>query len=374
MAVLTAASVAPAQPASAQATRPQWEGVPPVRLSEGGVLRLHTADEPDVLVRVMTTGLSHPWSLAFLPNGDLLVTEREGRLRIIRDGVLDPTPVAGVPEVSAAGAFTGLLEVALHPRFAENRRLYLTYRTPGESRVALAHAHFDGTALHDFSVVWEAPGTAFRTSSGSRILFAPDGTLFMPVGGAPDASTTALRAQDPADPAGKILRLHDDGTPPADNPFVGRSGHLPEIYSLGHRNPMGLAFHPVTGELWAAEHAAQGGDEVNVIRPGRNYGWPVVSYGRDYDGPLISERPWHEGMEQPVIVWLPSIAPSGRIFYTGDRFPGWTGDLFDGATAANSRHTTGTRRAHLRPHGRGRGSAAANRARGVTQGRSGPPA
>ena len=166
--MLTAASVAPAQPASAQATRPQWDGVPPVRLSEGRVLRLHTADEPDVVVRVMTTGLSHPWSLAFLPNGDQLVTEREGRLRIIRDGVLDPTPVAGVPGVSAAGAFTGLLEVALHPRFAENRRLYLTYRTPGESRVALAHARFDGTALHDFSVVWEAPGTAFTTSSGNR--------------------------------------------------------------------------------------------------------------------------------------------------------------------------------------------------------------
>jgi glucose/arabinose dehydrogenase len=328
------------RPADAQTTRAQWEGVPSVRLPEDPYL-LHTADEPNILVRVLTTGLSHPWSLAFLPNGDMLVTEREGRLRIIRDGVLDPTPVAGVPDVSLEGQFTGLLEVALHPRYAENRLIYLTYRTASESRVALARARYDGTALRDLRILYEAGGEPFATSSGSRLLFAPDGTLFMPLGGTPNAGSSGLRAQDPSDPAGKILRLRDDGTAPADNPFVGRPGYLPEIYSLGHRNPMGLAFHPVTGELWAAEHAPQGGDEVNVVLPGRNYGWPVVSFGREYSGARIAERPWIEGMEHPTIVWLPSIAPSGMIFYTGDRFPGWRGSLFVGSLMVGRIERTG---------------------------------
>lgn len=328
---LVGTGLALAHSVSAQATRPQWDGVPPVRMSEGLHL-LHTADEPNILVRVLTTELSHPWSMAFLPNGDMLVTERPGRLRIIRDGVLDPMPVGGVPEVSRAGQFTGLLEVALHPGFSENRQIYLTYRPEGEeSRVALARARFDGTTLQDFRVIFESTGPPFTTSSGSRILFAPDGTLFMPVGGTPNATSSGLRAQDPNDHSGKILRLRDDGTAPSDNPFVGRAGYLPEIYSMGHRNPMGIAFHPETGELWAAEHGAQGGDEVNVVLPGRNYGWPVVSFGREYSGTRISERWWHEGMELPTIVWLPSIAPSGMMFYTGDRFPAWTGDLFVGA-------------------------------------------
>jgi glucose/arabinose dehydrogenase len=340
LAALPIASLSLAQAGSAQAAPPQWEGVPPERLVEG-VRVIHTADEPNVRLRVLATGLVRPWSLAFLPDGDMLVTELDGRLRRIRDGVLDATPVAGVPAVSRAGRFTGLLEVALHPRFADNRFVYLTYRTAEESRVALARARFDGTALRDLRVIWQAPGGPFTTSSGSRLLFAPDGTLFLPMGGAPDASTTGLRAQDPADPAGKILRLRDDGTVPADNPFAGRAGFLPELYSLGHRNAMGLAFHPVTGELWAAEHAAQGGDEVNVIRPGRNYGWPLVSYGREYSGPLVSQKPWQEGMEPPTVVWLPSIAPSGMIFYTGDRFPGWQGDLFVGALMVGRVERTG---------------------------------
>lgn len=327
-------------PASAQEPRPQWDGVPPVRLQEG-VRTLHTADEPSVRVRVLTTGLARPWSLAFLPGGEMLVTELDGRLRILRDGVLDPAPIAGVPPVSRAGRFAGLLEVALHPRFADNRLIYLTYREAAESRVTLARARLDGMTLGDLQIVWQAGGAPFTTSSGSRLLFAPDGTLFMPMGGTPNATTTGLRAQDPADPAGKILRLRDDGTAPPDNPFAGRAGHLPELYSLGHRNVMGLAFHPTTGELWAAEHAAQGGDEVNVVRPGGNYGWPLVSYGREYSGPLISRRPWREGMEQPVIVWMPSIAPSGMIFYTGDRFPGWKGNLFVGALMVGRIERTG---------------------------------
>lgn len=329
-----------ASSASAQA-RPQWEGVPPVRLTEGTML-LHTADEPNITVRVMATGLEHPWSMAFLPDGNLLVTERPGRLRIVRDGRLDPTPIAGVPAVSDAGQFTGLLEVALHPRFAENRWVYVTYRTADEqSRVALARARFDGRSLQDLEVLYESKGTPFTTSSGARILFAPDGTLFLPIGGTPNATSSGLRAQDPMDPSGKILRLRDDGTVPDDNPFVARPGTLPEIYSMGHRNPMGLAFHPVTGELWEVEHAAQGGDEANIVLAGRNYGWPVVSFGREYSGQRISERWWQEGMELPAVVWLPSVAPSGMIFYTGDRFPGWIGNLFVGAMMVGRVERTG---------------------------------
>ena len=327
-------------PALAQTPRPQWDGVAPVTLP-AGPLSLHTAEEPEILVRVLARGLAHPWSLAFLPGDDILVTERDGRLRVIRGGVLDPTPVAGVPEVSREGQFTGLLEVATHPRFADTGLIYLTYRSADSSRVALARARFDGSALHDLKVVFEAIGAPFATSSGSRLLFAPDGTLFMPVGGTPNSGTSGQRAQDPGDHAGKILRLRDDGTAPSDNPFVGRSGYLPEIYSLGHRNPMGLAFHPVTGELWAAEHAPQGGDEVNIVLPGRNYGWPVVSYGREYSGQRVSGRPWREGMEQPVIVWLPSVGPSGMIFYTGDRFPGWHGNLFVGSLMVGRIERTG---------------------------------
>jgi glucose/arabinose dehydrogenase len=339
-AVVVGAATGTGRLAADQAPAPQWDGVAPARLHEG-VQTLHTAEVPDILVRVLATGLAHPWSLAFLPNGDMLVTEREGRLRIVRKGVLDATPIAGVPPVSTQGQFAGLLEVALHPRFADNQLIYLSYRTPPESRVALARARFDGDSLHDLRVVWQAEATPFTTSSGSRILFAPDGKLFLPMGGAPTAGTTGTRAQDPADPAGKILRLMDDGTVPSDNPFVGRPGHLPEIFSLGHRNPMGLAIHPETGELWAAEHGPQGGDEVNVIRPGANYGWPLVSYGRDYAGPRVTERPWQEGMELPAIVWLPSVSPSGMIFYTGDRFPAWRGNLFVGALMVGRIERTG---------------------------------
>lgn len=326
--------------ATGQAAPTQWDGVPQVQLT-ADVYRLHSAEEADLLVRVLARNLSHPWSLAFLPEGDILITERDGRLRVFRDGALDPSPVAGVPSVSTAGTFAGLLEVALHPRFAENRWVYLTYRTVPESRVALARARFDGSALHGLQVLWESTGTPFTTSSGSRILFAPDGTLFMPVGGAPDAPTSGMRAQDPADPAGKILRFRDDGTPPPDNPFTGRPGHLPELYSMGHRNATGLAFHPRTGELWAAEYGPQGADEVNVVRPGRNYGWPLVSYGRAYTGPRVTEQWWRDGMELPAIVWLPSISPAGMTFYTGDRFPAWRGNLFVAALMVGRIERTG---------------------------------
>jgi aldose sugar dehydrogenase len=329
----------PSSPA-AQGAPAQWDGVPPIRLTQD-LYRLQTAEEPEIIVRVLARGLANPWSLAFLPDGDMLITERAGRLRIIRKGVLDPNPIGGVPPVSTAGTFTGLLEVALHPRFSENRLLYLTYRTVEDARVALARARFDGVALHDLEVLWESAGAPFTTSSGSRILFAPDGTLFMPVGGAPNADSNGIRAQDPADPAGKILRLRDDGTPPPDNPFAGRAGHLPEVYSLGHRNATGLAFHPRTGQLWAAEYGPQGADEVNIILPGRNYGWPLVSYGRAYTGERVADQWWREGMEVPEIVWLPSISPAALAFYTGDRFLAWRGNLFVAALMVGRIERTG---------------------------------
>ncbi|MDX1567897.1 MAG: PQQ-dependent sugar dehydrogenase [Longimicrobiales bacterium] len=329
--------------AAARAQRPnvQWDGVPPPVLPDEQIL--HTAHEPNIRVRVLVRGLSHPWSLAFLPNGDMLVTERDGRLRVIRDGVLDPEPVSGVPEVFTDGAYAGLMEVVLHPNFEDNGWIYLTYITADEGNtVALARARFDGSALHDLREIFRAAPDGIRTS-GSRLLFAPDETLFMPVGGAFDyqGAGNGLRAQDPALHAGKILRLRDDGTVPDDNPFVDQPEYRPEIYSLGHRNPMGLAFHPETGELWAVEHAPQGGDEVNVIRPGKNYGWPVVSYGRLYSGVRVSDRPWQEGMEQPLVVWLPSVATSGMTFYTGDAFPAWRGNLFVGSLMEGRIRRTG---------------------------------
>jgi glucose/arabinose dehydrogenase len=318
--------------ASAQQQAPGfslWGGVSRVPLPDEPLL-LHTAEQPDIRVTVVTAELDNPWSLAFLPDGTMLVTEREGRLRVIRDGELDPDPVSGVPPVYTDALLSGLMEIALHPRFEENRLTYLTYSQAGEDgTIALARARFDGRALHDLSEVFvvESPGH----TAGARLVFESDSTLFLTMGGAFNATTSGLRAQDPNDHMGKILRLRDDGGVPLDNPFVGRVAHKPEVYSLGHRNPMGITIHPQTGAVWAHEHSTQGGDEVNVILPGRNYGWPIVSYGREYSGARVSEQPWRQEMEQPVVVWLPSVAPSGMTFYTGDRFPAWRGNLFVGS-------------------------------------------
>ena len=326
----TLALLAPPAP-DAQEPEPQpfaAQGIPAVPLPDAPLV-YDTAAGERIRVSVVTTGLTYPWGLAFLPDGGVLVTERLGTLRQIRDGVLDPTPIAGVPEVHTEAPLTGLMDVAAHPRFAENRFVYLTYSKPTEngSTVALARGRFEGEALSEVRDVFVAD--AEMNGGASRLAFAPDGTLYMTVGGA----FGGLRplAQDPASHVGKVLRLLDDGTAPGDNPFAGREGHRPEVFSLGHRNPMGLAIHPETGEVWASEHAPMGGDEVNRILPGRNYGWPEVSYSREYYGPRVSERPWQEHMEQPEIVWIPSIAPSGLVFYSGDRFPAWRGDLFAGS-------------------------------------------
>jgi glucose/arabinose dehydrogenase len=281
----------------------------------------------------VVTGLDSPWSMAFLPNGDILVTERPGRLRIIRDGVLQEAPVSGVPEVLDR-THGGLLHVALHPDFETNNWVYFTYAKPGElgGTTAAARAHFDGTRLTDLEDVFVAD--AWQTAGlnyGSRLAFDARGMLYVSVGDR--GPNTEPLAQDLGNHNGTVVRLYDDGRIPDDNPFAGQAGARPEIYSYGHRNPQGMAVHPVTGEVWASEHGPMGGDEVNVVQAGANFGWPEVSYGKTYSGDIISASPVREGMAAPRYFWVPSIGISGLLFYTGDRFPEWRDHLF--VTAMN---------------------------------------
>jgi glucose/arabinose dehydrogenase len=283
-----------------------------------------------IKVAVVARGLAHPWSMEFLPDGAMLVTERGGNLRIIRDGVLDPRPIPGVPAVHAV-RLSGLMEILLHPDFENNQLVYLTYTKhindePLEVATTLARGRFNGEALVDVQDILVADSWAGNGGSGSKIVFGPDGKLYMSTG-----ASNGNAAQEGANLRGKVLRLNDDGTPAADNPFVGKPGFRPEVYSMGHRNILGLVFHPVTGELWSTEMGPNGGDEVNIIKPGANYGWPVVSFGRDYSGPFISPVPWKEGMEMPVSTFIPGISPSGLAFYTGTDFPTWTTSAFIGA-------------------------------------------
>jgi glucose/arabinose dehydrogenase len=265
---------------------------------------------------------------------------------VIRDGVLDPEPIAGLPQVLAGGT-SGLMDITLHPDFATNRLVYFTYIKSGKrpdgssgywATTVLGRGRLDGKALTEVRDVFAAePYGTLGGGDGSRVVFAPDGTLFF-------ASSHRREPQGPQDPSkhfGKILRLNDDGTIPQDNPFVGRAGYRPEIYSIGHRTILGLTLHPQTGALWETENGPQGGDEVNVILPGKNYGWPVVSYGREYDGSRIGERPWQEAMEPPVVFWVPSITTSGMAFYSGDRFPAWKGNLFVGSMTVGRIPRTG---------------------------------
>ncbi|HEU4692066.1 MAG TPA: PQQ-dependent sugar dehydrogenase, partial [Vicinamibacterales bacterium] len=288
----------------------------------------------------VVTGLSHPWSLAFLPDGNMLVTERDGRLRIIRNGVLDPTPIPGTPKVFAR-VLGGLLDVALHPRFAENRFVYLSYSKQREDNLtatALARGVFDGTSLKDVKDIFVANSwSKSLTNFGGRIAFDREGLLYLTVGERQEQD----RAQKPDDHGGKVLRLRDDGTAPPDNPFVGKPGYLPEIYSLGHRSPQGLAMNPATGAIWENEHGPLGGDELNIILPGKNYGWPLVTFGTDYDGTKVSDATWRADLEAPYVYWVPSIAVSGLTFYTGDRFPTWKGNVFVGSMFAGRTRGTG---------------------------------
>lgn len=321
----------------------QPAGLPPLPLPDGPRV-FDTAEQGRVRLVVVTRGLSHPWGLTFLPDGGILVTERAGRLRLIRDGVLDPQAISGVPEVRARG-LAGLMDVAIHPGFAENQLVYLTYSKPGADgvRVALARGRLAGAALVDVADIFVSDPVGGGGTAASRVVFGTDGALFVTVGGAfrYGAVDVGGRAQDPADTIGKLLRLRDDGSVPNDNPFVGRDGHRPEIFSLGHRNQLGLTVHPDTGRLWAHENGPLGGDEVNLIRAGGNYGWPVVSYSRDYSGGRVAVRTWQEGMEPAEIVWLPAIAPSGMVFYDGDRFPNWRGNLFVGSLRIGGVRNTG---------------------------------
>lgn len=302
-------------------------GLPVPPLGAGPFI-IDTAEIPKVRVSVMTRGLSHPWAIAFLPDGNMLVTERPGRLRLIRQGVLDPTPIGGVPQVRTDGN-GGLMDVALHPRFSENKLVYLTYTKPvegGRGTPALARGRLEGHTLVDVKdlVVPEA----FEGNSGlnGRVAFGRDGMVYMSTGG-----NIGKVSQDPGSLRGKILRLRDDGSVPPDNPFAGRSGYRPEIFTLGHRNTLALMVHPTTGALWNNENGPNGGDEINIIQGGRNYGWPIVSFGRDYPGPRISEHPTREDLESPLVVWLPAIAAAGMTIYTGDRFPEWKGNVFVGS-------------------------------------------
>jgi glucose/arabinose dehydrogenase len=287
--------------------------------------------EHDFRVVVLTRGLEHPWGLAFLPDGRLLVTERPGRLRLVAaDGTLDPRPVEGLPPIAAQGQ-GGLLDVALHPQFAENGLVYLSYAARGTGGIGTeaARGRLVDHRLEDVKVLFrQQPKSGGGRHFGSRLVFDRQGQLYITLG---DRGEMA-RAQKLDDLAGKIVRLTADGQIPPDNPFANQAGARPEIYSLGNRNVQGAALHPVTGELWTHEHGPQGGDEVNVIRAGRNYGWPVITYGVEYViGTKIGEGTQKPGMEQPLHIWVPSIAPSGLAFYQGDRFPGWRGDLFVGA-------------------------------------------
>jgi glucose/arabinose dehydrogenase len=290
----------------------------------------------DYRVVTVADGMAQPWSIAFLPGGDALITERPGRLRILRQGKLVPQPVDGVPKVlhSSQG---GLLEVMPHPNFASNRMLYLTYAKPGnteaESRTALIRGRFENDRLVDVKELFEAVSRGRGHYSG-KIAFDKNGYLFLSLGDRqvpPEGNLEAHPAQDLTNHHGKIIRLHDDGRVPTDNPFVNRAGARPEIWSYGHRNVQGLAFHPETGELWADEHGPQGGDELNRIEPGKNYGWPVIGYGVNYTTGLAIHKGTHrDGMEQPVKIWVPSIGISAMLFYTGDKFPQWKGNLFIG--------------------------------------------
>ena len=274
-------------------------------------------------------GLEHPWSLAFLPDGRMLVTEKAGRLRIVRDGRLEPQAIAGLPEVALRGQ-GGLMDVALHPRFAENGLVYLSYAARGADGVGteVARGRLAGSRLENVQVIFrQSPKGSTGRHFGSRLVFDRAGFLYITLGERGEME----RAQKPDDHAGSVIRLHDDGRVPKDNPFVGRAGWKPEKFTLGNRNIQGAMLHPVTGALWTHEHGPQGGDEVNVIRAGVNYGWPVITYGVEYgSGAKIGEGTHKAGMAQPLHYWVPSIAPSGMTFYTGDKFPRWKGDLFVG--------------------------------------------
>lgn len=293
----------------------------------------------ELQVAVITDGLEHPWGIAFLPGDEgILVTERPGRLRLIRNGQLQPQPVGGLPPIRGDGE-GGLLDVALHPEFESNRLVYVSYSKPGDrgATTAVARGRFQGgrlTAVQDVFVAdaW-GPSTV---NYGGRIVFDRNGYLFLTIGDRRDEA----RAQDLGDHVGTTVRLHDDGRIPADNPFVGQPGARPEIFSYGHRNSQGMIVHPSTGEIWQTDSGPAGGDEINIIRAGANYGWPIVSFGNHYDGRPIPDPTPGDGTTPPQRYWNPGISPSGMLIYTGRAYPDWQGDLFVGSLAARHLNRT----------------------------------
>ncbi len=279
----------------------------------------------------VASGLRNPWALAWLPDGRMLVTERIGRLRFVEKSGKLSKPIAGVPKVAFAGQ-GGLLDVAIDPDFKTNKLIYFSFSEPGGGGrgTAVARAVLDGAALRDVRVIFrQFPKSGGGVHFGSRIVVARDGTLFVTIG----ERGQREKAQDPSINRGQVIRIHKDGRIPDSNPFVGRKGYRPEIWSYGHRNPQGAALHPETGKLWIHEHGARGGDEINIPEAGKNYGWPVIAYGRHYSGAKIGVGTHKAGMEQPLYYWDPSIAPSGMAFYSGDKYPKWKGNLFVGALA-----------------------------------------
>jgi len=325
-----------------------------------------------VRVETVARGLEHPWALEFLPDGRMLVTERPGRVRIVQpDGQVSP-PLAGVPRVQAAGQ-GGLLDVALDPDFARNRVIYLSYAEPGEggggAGTAVARARLGDGRLEDLRVIYrQQPKVEGGNHFGSRLVFAPDGKLFVTQG---DRFAYREEAQNLASDLGKIVRIDPDGSVPPDNPFVGRPNARPEIWSYGHRNVQAAAIDPATGRLWTVEHGARGGDELNHPEAGKNYGWPVITYGVDYSGFRIGEGTANPGMEQPVYYWDPVIAPSGMLFYTGDAFPGWKGSVLVGSLQPGALVRLELRDGRVAREERYRDDGLASRIRDVRQGPDG---
>jgi len=298
--------------------------------------------EANIRVSVVTKGFSHPYGLAILPDGTFLITERAGALRVVRNGVIDPVPVPGVPKVIYRGTEAGLMDIILHPNYAQNRWVYFSYHKPIDNNLAsnaVGRAVWDGKALTDVTEIFLSDDVDTEVS---RLTFGRDGMLYMSIGGPGTGPPPSLdRPQHGNDYAGKLIRMRDDGSLPPDNPFVGRKDYKPYVYAMGFRNQLGLTMNPDNGQIWAAEQGPNGGDEVNVIQAGKNYGWPVVSYGRDYRGPRFSAAHAARGFEEPTLYWVPAIAVSGMTFYNGDRFPNWRRNLFVGGMREGEMSPTG---------------------------------
>ena len=302
-------------------------GIPVDPLGEGPWV-FDTAEQHKIEVSVVARGLTHPWAIAFLPDGSMLLTERDGRLRLVKNDKLVKRPISGVPEVRTDGN-GGLMDVAIHPNFSENGLVYLTYTKPverGWGAPALAMGKLIDGELQNTRDLLVTEAYEGNSGLNGRVAFGQDGKVYMSTGG-----RIGEVAQDPMSLRGKVLRLEDNGSVPLDNPFRNRLDYKSEIYTLGHRNTLALIQHPITGEVWQHENGPNGGDEINILLPGRNYGWPEVSFGRFYAGGRVNEHPTREGLESPLLVWLPAIAASGMAVYIGDKFPEWKGNVFIGS-------------------------------------------